>query len=60
MGMLIDGQWSEADNPPAEWAKSGAFTLALRGPDAGSPYVLYRVSAKLGGKTYSTEGAVAR
>ena len=26
MGMLIDGQWSEADNPPAEWAKNGAFT----------------------------------
>jgi glutathionyl-hydroquinone reductase len=26
MGMLIDGKWSEADNPPAEWNKDGAFT----------------------------------
>ncbi|WP_157592211.1 Ig-like domain-containing protein [Solirubrobacter soli] len=38
---------------------SGAFTFTMRGPDAGSPYVLYRVTAKLAGngKTYTTQVA---
>jgi hypothetical protein len=41
-------------------SKSGTFSFTMRGPDAGSPYVLYRVSAKLGGagKTFSTQIAV--
>src|SRR5258708_16391624 len=26
MGMLIDGQWSELDNPPTEMSRDGAFT----------------------------------
>jgi len=34
----------------------------MSGPDAGSAYVLYRVTAKLAGtgRTYSTQVAVAR
>ena len=45
----------------AKVSKSGSFSFTMRGPDEGSPYVLYRVSAKLGGngKTYSTQVAVA-
>ena len=45
----------------AKVAKNGTFTFTMRRPDAGSPYVLYRVSAKLAGigKTYSTQVAVA-
>ncbi|MDA0180350.1 Ig-like domain-containing protein [Solirubrobacter phytolaccae] len=45
----------------AKVAKNGRFTFTMRGPDAGSPYVLYRVQAKLAGtgRTYSTQVAVA-
>ena len=44
----------------AKVAKDGTFSFTMRGPDAGSPYVLYRVTAKLGGtgRTYSTQVAV--
>lgn len=44
----------------AKISKTGAFAFTMRGPDAGSPYVLYRVTAKLAGtgKTYSTQVAV--
>ncbi len=46
----------------AKVAKNGSFTFTMRGPDAGSPYVLYRVQAKLAGtgRTYSTQVAVTR
>ncbi|HEY6890898.1 MAG TPA: Ig-like domain-containing protein, partial [Solirubrobacter sp.] len=45
----------------AKVTKTGTFAFTMRGPDAGSPYVLYRVSARLAGsgKTYSTQVAVA-
>ena len=44
----------------AKVAANGTFKFTMRGPDAGSPYVLYRVRAKLAGtgRTYTTQVAV--
>ncbi|HET6507051.1 MAG TPA: Ig-like domain-containing protein [Baekduia sp.] len=40
-------------------SKNGTFSFTMRTPDSGSPYALYRVSAKVGGgHSYSTEVAV--
>jgi hypothetical protein len=40
-------------------SRSGRFSFAMRRPDAGNPYALYRVSARLPkGQTYSTQVAV--
>jgi hypothetical protein len=55
---VCDGKRSSTT---AKVGRNGTFAFTMRGPDTGSPYVLYRVSAKLygEGRTYSTQVAVA-
>lgn len=50
----------KATTTRAKVGPRGTFSFVMRGPDAGSAYVLYRVTAKLAGtgRTYSTQVAV--
>jgi hypothetical protein len=46
----------------AKVSKTGTFTFTMRPRDAGTPYALYRVQAKIGrtSRSYSTQVAVTR
>jgi hypothetical protein len=56
--VRTDACATRSTNANVKVAKSGRFTLTLGRPDAGSPYALYRLTARAGGKTYTTQVAV--